>query len=56
MDSGGQKKRNRQMRWAVRPWVNVCRVVEGWIDGWTDARIDRKQGCEGEIRGRPNCL
>lgn len=26
------------------------------LTGWTDARIDRKQGCEGEIRGRPNCL
>lgn len=25
---------NREMGKVVSPWVNLCYVVEGWIDGW----------------------
>lgn len=33
MDRWG-KKRNKEIRWFVSPWVNLCYVVEGWTDGW----------------------
>lgn len=41
MESGGRKNRNKKMRWDVSPWVNLCCVLEGWIDGLMDGRLGR---------------